>query len=111
MAKKTVTSVNINKAISRTSKPSVFDMIVKEIDPSEIPLVYIDRILIQYTDENIEELKGKDLLSPIMINRKVLLSMLSKPFKQMKNVEIFINSDKLEDDINAKVENYLGIYC
>ena len=32
MAKKTTTSFNLDKAISRIAKPSVFDRIVKEID-------------------------------------------------------------------------------
>ena len=111
MAKKTITNFNINKSVSRTSKPSVFDRIVKEIDPSEIPLEYIDQVLIQYTDGNIVDLRGEELLNSVMIDRKILLNVISQPFKQMKDIEIFINSDKLEDDINNRVEYYLGIHC
>lgn len=111
MAKKTVTSFSINKAISRTSKPSVFDRIVREIDAKEIPLEYIDQILVLYTDGNIVELTGDDLLNPVLIDKSALCNMLDHPFKQMKDIEIFIKADKLEDDINTTVERYLGSYC
>lgn len=37
MSKKSTTSFNIDKAMSRITKPSVFDRIVKEIDAKEIP--------------------------------------------------------------------------
>ena len=42
MSKKTTTSFNLDKAISRISHPSVFDRIVKEIDAKEIPAKYIE---------------------------------------------------------------------
>lgn len=111
MAKKIVTSFNINKAVSRTSRPSVFDRIVKEIDAKEIPTEYIDQILVQYTDGNIVDLSGNDLINPLLIDKTSLCDIMDYPFRQIRDVEIFIKSDKLEDDINDVVEYYLGIYC
>ena len=72
---------------------------------------YIDQILVQYTDGNIVDLSGNDLLNPLLIDKTTLSNIMDHPFKQMKDVEIFIKSDKLEDDINDRVEYYLGIYC
>lgn len=111
MAKKSATSFNIDKAISRIAKPSVFDRIVKEIDAKEIPAKYIEQILVQYYDGNVIELSGSELTHPIPVNRNATWEMMEESFKKMRDVKIFINTDKLEKDINEKVEELLGNYC
>ena len=46
--KTTTTSFNIDKAINRIIRPSVFDRIVKEVEAKEIPAKYIEQILIKF---------------------------------------------------------------
>lgn len=111
MAKKTTTSFNIDKAISRIAKPSVFDRIVKEIDAKEIPAKYIEQILVQYYDGNVVELSGNELTHPIPVNKSATWEMMEDSFKKMRDVKIFINTDRLEKDINEEVEKLLGNYC
>ena len=111
MPKKTTTSFNIDKAISRIAKPSVFDRIVKEIDAKEIPAKYIEQILVQYFDGNVVELSGSEIAHPIPLNRNASWENMESSFKKMKDVKVFINTDKLEVDINEKVEQLLGGYC
>lgn len=111
MPKKTTTSFNIDKAISRISRPSVFDRIVKEIYAKEIPAKYIEQILVQYHDGNIVELSGSDITHPIPLNRNASWENMESSFKKMKDVKVFIDTDKLETDINEKVEQILGAYC
>jgi hypothetical protein len=111
MAKKTTTSFNIDKAISRIAKPSIFDRIVKEVDAKEIPSKYIEHILVQYYDGNIVELKGDELTHPIPVNRNASWEVMEDSFKKMRDVKIFINTDKLERDVNEAVERYLGNFC
>lgn len=110
MAKKT-TSFNLDKAISRIAKPSVFDRIVKEIDAKEIPAKYIEQILVQYYDGNIVELSGDEISHPIPVNKNANWEMMEDSFKKMRDVKIFINTDRLEKDINEEVEKLLGAYC
>lgn len=105
------TNFNIDKAIGRISKPSVFDRIVKEIDAHEIPAKYIEQILVQYYDGNVIELKGNELTHPIPVNKDANWSQLEHSFKQMKDVKIFVNTEKLEKDINEEVERLIGKYC
>lgn len=111
MAKKTTTSFNIDKAISRIAKPSVFDRIVKEIEAKEIPAKYIEQILVQYYDGNVVELSGTELTHPIPVNRSANWEEMEESFKKMRDVKIFINTDRLEKDINEQVEKLLGSYC
>lgn len=111
MAKKTTTSFNIDKAISRIAKPSVFDRIVKEIDAKEIPAKYIEQILVQYYDGNVVELSGNELTHPIPVNKNASWEAMEDSFKKMRDVKIFINTDKLEKDINEEVEKILGNFC
>jgi hypothetical protein len=111
MAKKTTTSFNIDKAISRIAKPSVFDRIVKEIEAKEIPAKYVEQILVQYYDGNIVELSGKEITHPIPVNKNATWAAMEDSFKKMRDVKIFINTDRLEKDINEEVEKILGNYC
>lgn len=109
--KKSVTSFNLDKAISRITKPSVFDRIVKEIDAKEIPARYVEQILVQYYDGNVVELSGNELTHPIPVNRHATWDLMEDSFKRMRDVKIFINTDRLEKDINEEVEKFLGNYC
>lgn len=111
MAKKTLTSFNIDKAISRIAKPSVFDRIVKEIEAKEIPAKYIEQILVQYYDGNVVELRGSEITHPIPVNKNASWEVMAESFKKMRDVKIFINTEILETDINEQVEKYLGNYC
>jgi len=111
MAKKTTTSFNLDKAISRIAKPSVFDRIVKEIDAKEIPAKYIEQILVQYYDGNVVELSGSELTHPIPLNKNIHWDIMEESFKKMRDVKIFINTDRLEKDINEEVEKILGAFC
>ena len=111
MSKKSVTSFNLDKAISRIAKPSVFDRIVKEIVAKEIPAKYIEQILVQYYDGNVVEISGADLTHPIPMNRNISWEKMEESFKKMRDVKVFINTDILERDINEMVEKVLGSYC
>lgn len=111
MSKKTTTSFNLDKAISRITKPSVFDRIVKEIEAREIPARYIEQILVQYYDGNVVELSGSELTHPIPVNRNISWDVMEDSFRKMRDVKISINTDKLEKDINEEVEKFLGNYC
>lgn len=111
MTKKITTSFNIDRAISRIAKPSVFDRIVKEIDAREIPARYIEQILVQYYDGNVVELSGNELTHPIPVNRNASWEAMEDAFKKMRDVKVFINTDRLEKDINEEVEKFLGDFC
>lgn len=111
MEKKDLTSFSMDKAIGRITKTSVFDRIVKEIDAREIPTRYVEQVVVQYHDGNVIELKGDELTHPIPVNRNAKWETLEGSFKKMKDVKIYINTEKLEIDINAMVEDYLGKYC
>lgn len=111
MSKKPTTSFNLDKAISRIAKPSVFDRIVKEIDATEIPVKYIDHVLVQYYDGNIVELSGTEISHPIPVNKDANWEEMEGSYKKMRDVKVFINTDKLEKDVNELVEQYLGKYC
>lgn len=110
MSKK-ITSFNLDKTSSRAARPSVFDRIVKEIDAKEIPAKYIEQILVQYYDGNIVELSGDEISHPIPVNKNASWEAMEDSFKKMKDVKIFINTDKLEADINIEVEKLLGNHC
>ena len=108
---KKITNISLDNAINRIAKPSVFDRIVKEINASEVPVRYVQQVLVQYYDGSVVELKGEELTHPVPINKDASIDQLKESFKKMREVKVFINTDILEKDINELVEKYLGIYC
>lgn len=110
MARK-MTNFNIDKSMNTISKPSVFDRIIKEVEANNIPTTYIDHILVQYHNGSIVELKGDEIEFPIPVNKNPNGNDLENMFRTMKDVKIFLNTNKLEEDINKLVEKLLGNYC
>ncbi len=104
-------SFDLDKTISKVSRPSVFDRIVREIDAIEIPPSYIQSILIQYHDGSIIELEGSALKYPIPMIKGKSWDRMEELFKKMKDIKVFIATDRLEEDVNQMVEEYLGKYC
>jgi hypothetical protein len=111
MEKKTTTSFNIDNAISRIAKPSIFDRIVKEIEAKEVPAKYIEQILVQYYDGNIVQLKGSEITHPIPLNKHASWAAMEDSFKRMRDVKVFISTEQLEIDVNIMVEKLLGKHC
>lgn len=111
MAKKTITSFNIEQSSGKPVRPSVFDQILKEVDAQEIPARYVQQILVQYHDGSTVELSGKDLEHPLPVNRNGSRDEIVEHFKKMKDIKILIDTNILEQDINAEVEKYLGKFC
>lgn len=111
MSKKSLTNFNVDKAISRISRPSVFDRIVKEIDAKEIPAKYIQSILVQYYDGNIIELHGEEINQPVPLNRNTSWDQMEESYKKIRDVKVFVQTDSLERDVNELVEMYLGRHC
>lgn len=111
MSKKSITSFNLDKAISRIAKPSVFDRIVKEVEAKEIPAKYIEQVLVQYYDGSVVELSGNELTHPIPLNKNLSWEDMEESFKKMRDVKVFINTDRLEKDVNELVEKLLSNYC
>ena len=110
MSKK-ITNFSLDKAINRISRPSVFDRIVKEIDANEIPVRYVEQILVQYYDGNIVELSGDELTQPIPMNKSISWEKMEESYKKMRDVKVYINTELLEKDVNELVEKFLGLYC
>jgi hypothetical protein len=101
----------LDKALNRIANPSPFDKIVKEIDAKEIPSKYIEHMMIFYFDGSIVELNGSEITKPIPMKRDTSWEDMESSFRKMKDVKVFINTSKLEKDINMLVEDYLGKYC
>lgn len=110
MAKR-MTNFSLDKAMGRIIRPSVFDRIVKEIDAKEVPAQYIEQILVQYYDGSVVELSKEEIKHPIPLNKHASWDKMEESFKKMRDVKVFINTDSLEKDVNALVENILGNYC
>lgn len=108
---KKLTNYNIDNSMKSITRPTVFDRILKEIDPVEIPSEYIDHILIQYYDGNTIEISGAEIDYPVPLHKNPRTENVEEFFKKMQDVRVFINLQKLESDINQTVERYLGKYC
>ena len=105
------TTFNVDKTVNTIAKYAVFDRIVNEIDPEEIPAKYIDQIRVLYQDGSVVLLSGKELEAPLPTARHSDPQVIEKFYRQMKEVRLFLNNVILEQDISAMVETHLGKHC
>lgn len=105
------TNFELDRALKRIVSPSIFDRIVREIDANEIPVEYIEQIVVHYFDGSVIELGVDELAHPIPLNRSAKWDQMDESFKKMKDVKVYVNTEKLEHDINLVVEDYLGGKC
>lgn len=108
MSKKSLTNFTLEKAFAPISKSSVIDQILTEIEIKEIPIKYIECVLIQYFDG--EKLK----IEPSFLKHSVSLNNgITSNFEEYttKDVRVFISTEKLESDVNKILNRLLEKFC
>lgn len=111
MPQKKIHNIEIDKALERIIAPSIFDQLVKEIDANEIPTEYIERIVVYYNNGTVVELSGEEISCPVPVNRGGSAEDMDEPFKKMREVKVFVNTEKLEKDVNVLVDDVFGDRC
>jgi hypothetical protein len=77
--------------LTHNSQLSNFDKLLKDIFTTEIPSVFVDKIVLTDKNGNISEKTGKEINGPIPLNPSVD-SPLSKIWNQeTTSVEVFLN--------------------
>lgn len=109
MAKKV--SFDLDKTISRISRPSIFDRLVKEIKCIQVPPRYVRSVVVNYYDGKIVEIDGTYLSKPVPMSKDADWTNLDNIFKEMKDLKVYIDVETLENDVNEEVEKLLGKYC
>jgi len=104
------TVLESSHTLKQATKSSVFDRLVKEVNVEQIPPKYVDKVIIEYHDGTSVEIAGSDISTPVILDRKVFQSLETNN-QRIKDMKALINLEKLERDINKKVEESLGKYC
>lgn len=110
MSKK-LPDMNLKKTTKKSTRLSIFDRIVREIDAVEIPTRYIEQIIVQYYDGGVTEIYPDDISLPESINKDNTKAALETSGNEIKDLRIFINTERLEKDVNEELEKILGKYC
>jgi len=87
---------------------SVFDVFVKEIKISEVPTKYIQKIIVFYLNGNIIELNKNEIEHPLPVNRNGNWESMRGPYKNIKEIKVYVDIPKLEEDINMTVDYLFG---
>jgi hypothetical protein len=111
MSKKSITNFSLEKAFAPISKSSVFDQLMTEIHVKEIPLRYIESILVQYHDGNRMEIEPSELKRSVSLDESLSSNFPEYSTKDVKDIRVFISTEKLETDVNIMVDIILGKYC
>ena len=98
---------NFDQLMNRIAKPSLFDTFLNESQIAEVPAKYIERIIIYYSGGKSMEFTGRDIDQPIPIRKKIRQAQFGKLFDRMEEFKIFVDTVKLEKDVNIEVNKYL----
>lgn len=110
MSKK-ITGFNVERSPNSVTRSSVFERLVKEVEPTAIPGRYIQTILVKYKDGSSIELKGDEISHPLPVSKDTAKALLDESLKQVSEVKLFLHLDQLEADVNKMVEDVLGRHC
>jgi hypothetical protein len=97
----------IDSALEKLVSPSVFDEIVKEVNATHIPTEYVERVVVYYNNGDIVEMLGEQINHPIPLSRNGSWSKMSDMFENLKEVKVFIDTAKLEHDVNQELAELL----
>jgi len=96
--------------LTHNSQLSNFDKLLKDIFTTEIPSVFVDKIVLTDKNGNISEKTGKEINGPVPLNPSVD-SPLSKIWNQeTTSVEIFLNIKKVEEFVKDQTKLLLDKY-
>ena len=98
----------LDKALNELNGQSLFDRLVQEVEVKEVPVEYIERIVVYYESGEIVELGNHEINKPIPINQESSWDEMSDAFKNVVNVKVFINTQKLEEDVNELIDPLLA---
>jgi len=107
MSNRKITPFELSQALNHISAESIFDRLVKEVDAKEIPAKYIEYLTVFYKDGNSVDLTGNELSNPIPLNKNVSWNEMEDTFHKVKNVRVFIDTKRLEVDVNMQIDELL----
>lgn len=99
----------INIGNSQNLSP-VFSRIISEINATEIPVKYIEKIAVTFSDGGRIELTGDEITHPVPINKRSTWENMQKNFSKVQEVKVFIKLQQLEEDINKIIAHRLRKY-
>lgn len=101
----------INRALNRISDPSIFDSFIREIDTNEIPPEYIERVTVYYDNGSVIDISRQDIVRPIPVDRDSIWDKIDKCYGKMTEIKIFVDTYKLETDVNASINKLFKNRC
>ena len=104
------TNFELDKALQRITNPSIFDTFIKEIDIECVPPEYIDRVVVYYSNGSIIELPSKYITSPVPLDLNSKWAKSKEVSESMQEIKVFVDTDKLERDVNILLDKLLSKY-
>lgn len=92
------------KAINDLINQYSFDKMLQEIDISKIEAKYIEKIVLYYTDGSTVDVYGY-LLSGLIDINEIHISPHTTDEAEVYECRLFINTNKLERDINKLIDD------
>jgi hypothetical protein len=96
--------------LTHNSQLSNFDKLLKDIFTTEIPSVFVDKVVVTDKNGNIGEKTGDDLKGAIPLNPSVDTPLSKLWNKETTSVEIFLNIQKVEEFVISQTKLLLDKY-
>lgn len=96
--------------LTHNSQLSNFDKLLKDIFTTEIPSVFVDKVIVTDKNGNIGEKAGNDLEGAIPLNPSVDTPLSKLWNQETTSVEIFLNIRKVEEFVTNETKLLLDKY-
>ena len=95
----------LRRALDKITKPNVFDEIIKQVTPTNIPTRFIEYVTVLYNDGTSVELKGTDITEPVPVKQYMSGNERKSTRAKMADVKVFINTEALGEEIENSIDD------
>lgn len=85
-----------------------FDRFLQEVIPSEIPVEYIDHVIVTYKNGKVTKLTHAELINPLPVEGGLLWPQVEKNFKNVSSIEVHVNTKKLQQRVIERSNDMFG---
>ena len=93
-----------NKSIENIIKPNIYDTIIQDVNPTNIPVEFIDYVSVKYNDGSVVKLSAADIDDALMIRRVMGPGNKTSARQDVADVRVFVDTTALRNTVEEMID-------
>ena len=93
----------IERMLKNIGKPNIYNELIKQITPTNIPAELVQSVIIFYNDGTSFKLSGTDLTEPVPVKRYQTPEQKEQSRDNIEDIKIYINTELLASKVEPGI--------